>query len=159
MDWKKLKAEYIAGGTSYRKLAEKYKANLSVLKRIGKEENWVGLREQCKAKAATKIVEIESDKQAERMRRLLTVSDMLLDAVEESVKAFTTGELSIEKGVLKSLSGAIKDIKDIQNIKSQLDIEEQKARIAILKKQAESDADKDAEVKITIEGGDEEWQS
>ena len=25
MDWNKLKAEYIAGGTSYRNLAEKYK--------------------------------------------------------------------------------------------------------------------------------------
>lgn len=150
MDWKKLKAEYIAGGTSYRKLAEKYKANLSVLKRIARDEDWVGLREQCKAKAATKIVEIESDKQAERMRRLLTVSDMLLDAVEESVKAFTTGELSVEKGVLKSLSGAIKDIKDIQNIKSQLDIEEQKARIAILRKQAESDSTASSDIKVVM---------
>ena len=159
MDWKKLKAEYIAGGTSYRKLAEKYKANLSVLKRIARDEDWVGLREQCKAKAATKIVEMESDKQAERMRRLLTVSDMLLDAVEESVKAFTTGELSVEKGVLKSLSGAIKDIKDIQNIKSQLDIEEQKARIAILRKQAESDDDKDVkEITVNIAGGDPSWR-
>ena len=159
MDWKKLKAEYIAGGTSYRKLAEKYKANLSVLKRIAKDENWVGLREQCKAKAATKIVEIESDKQAERMRRLLSVSDMLLDAVEESVRAFQTKDLILDRSALKSLSGTIKDIKDIQNIKSQLDIEEQKARIAILKKQAEADDDRDAVVKITIEGGDEDWQN
>ena len=159
MDWNKIKAEYIAGGTSYRKLAEKYKANLSVLKRIARDEHWVELKEQCKAKAATKIVEIESDKQAERMRRLLNVSDMLLNAVEESVRAFNKGELAVEKGVLKSLSGAIKDIKDIQNIKSQLDIEEQKARIAILKKQAEADDDSDAVVKITIEGGDEDWQS
>lgn len=150
MDWKKIKAEYIAGGTSYRKLAEKYKANLSVLKRIARDEHWVELKEQCKAKAATKIVEIESDKQAERMRRLLNVSDMLLDAVEESVKAFTTGELSVEKGVLKSLSGAIKDIKDIQNIKSQLDIEEQKARIAILKKQAEADSTASSDIKVVM---------
>lgn len=159
MDWKKIKAEYVAGGTSYRKLAEKYKANFSVLKRIGAEENWVELREQCKAKAATKIVEIESDKQAERMRRLLSVSDRLLDAVEDAVDKFQAGELMLEKGALKSLSGAIKDIKDIQNIKSQLDIEEQKARIAILKKQAEADTDRDATVTITIEGGDEDWQS
>lgn len=159
MDWKKIKAEYIAGGTSYRKLAVKYNANLSVLKRIGKDEDWVGLREQCKAKAATKIVEMESDKQAERMKRLLTVSDRLLDAVEDAVDKFQAGELMLEKGALKSLSGAIKDIKDIQNIKSQLDIEEQKARIAILKKQAESDNDSDAVVKITIEGGDDDWQS
>ena len=157
MDWKKLKAEYIAGGTSYRKLAEKYNIPFGTLKRVALKEKWSDLREQCKQKSATKIVEIESDKQAERMRRLLTVSDMLLDAVEESVKAFTTGELSIEKGVLKSLSGAIKDIKDIQNIKSQLDIEEQKARIAILKKQAESDADDKRDIKVVISTELEEY--
>lgn len=149
MDWSKLKAEYIKGGTSYRKLAEKHKANLSVLKRIAKDENWVGLREQCKAKAATKIVEIESDKQAERMKRLLTVSDKLLAAVEDAVDKFEAGELMLEKGALKSLSGTIKDIKDIQSLKTELDIEEQKARIAILKKQAMAEEDsKDIVVKI-----------
>ena len=156
MDWKKIKAEYIAGGTSYRKLAEKYNIPFGTLKRVALKEKWSDLREQCKQKSATKIVEIESDKQAERMRRLLTVSDMLLDAVEESVKAFTTGELAVEKGVLKSLSGAIKDIKDIQNIKSQLDIEEQKARIAILKKQAEADDDGSTEVSITFGNNEEQ---
>ena len=149
MDWSKLKAEYIKGGTSYRKLAEKHKANLSVLKRIAKDENWVGLREQCKAKAATKIVEIESDKQAERMKRLLTVSDKLLAAVEDAVEQFQAGELLLEKGALKSLSGTIKDIKDIQSLKTELDIEEQKARIAILKKQAMAEDDsKDIVVRI-----------
>ena len=156
MVWQKIKAEYIAGGTSYRKLAEKYNIPFGTLKRVALKEKWSDLREQCKQKSATKIVEIESDKQAERMRRLLTVSDMLLDAVEESVKAFTTGELAVEKGVLKSLSGAIKDIKDIQNIKSQLDIEEQKARIAILKKQAEADDDGSTEVSITFGNNEEQ---
>ena len=151
MDWKQLKREYIAGGTSYRKLAAKYNANLSVLKRIARDEDWVGLREQCKAKSATKIVEIESDKQANRMKRLLTVSDKLLMAVEDAVEKFQAGELLLDKGALKSLSGTIKDIKDIQSIKTELDIEEQKARIAILKKQAESD-DIDKEVKVTFEG-------
>ena len=73
------------------------------------------------------------------MRRLLSVSDKLLEAVEDAVDKFQAGELLLEKGALKSLSGTIKDIKDIQNIKSQLDIEEQKARVAILKKQAEAD--------------------
>ena len=42
---------------------------------------------------------------------------------------------------LKSLSGTIKDIKDIQSLKTELDIEEQKARIAILKKQAMAEED------------------
>lgn len=139
MDWKKLKAEYIAGGTSYRKLAEKYKVSYNTLAKVAAKENWGSLRQETVEKITTKIVEIESDKQAERMKRLLTVSDKLLMAVEDAVDKFQAGELSLDKGALKSLSGTIKDIKDIQNIKTQLDIEEQKARIAILKKQAEGD--------------------
>lgn len=152
MDWNKLKREYIAGGTSYRKLAAKYDANLSVLKRIAHDEDWVGLREQCKAKTATKIVEIESDKQAERMRRLLKVSDDLLDVVEEAVHSLQVGELIMDRTALKSLSGTIKDIKEIQNIKTELDIAEQKARIANLQKQAERDEDsRDVSVEISEE--------
>ena len=155
MDWNKLKREYIAGGTSYRKLAAKHGANLSVLKRIAHDEGWVDLREQCKAKSASKIVEIESDKNAERMRRLLKVSDDLLGAVEDAVQAFKVGDLLLDKTALKSLSSTIKDIKDIQNIKTELDIEEQKARIANLKKQAERDEDsKDVRVEVSEEAVD-----
>ena len=152
MDWNKLKREYIAGGTSYRKLAAKYGANLSVLKRIAHDEGWVDLREQCKAKSASKIVEIESDKNAERMRRLLKVSDDLLGAVEDAVQAFKVGDLLLDKTALKSLSSTIKDIKDIQNIKTELDIEEQKARIANLKKQAEAEQ---ADTTVTVVFDDE----
>lgn len=139
MDWKKLKAEYIAGGTSYRKLAEKYNVSFHTLRKQAAKDNWKALRDETTTKTVTKIIEIESDKQAERMKRLLTVSDKLLEAVEDAVNKFQAGELLLEKGALKSLSGTIKDIKDIQNLKTSLDIEEQKARIAILKKQAEAD--------------------
>lgn len=139
MDWKKLKAEYIKGGTSYRKLAEKHNVSFHTLRKQAAKENWKALRDEVTAKSVTKIIEIESDNQAERMKRLLTVSDKLLLAVEDAVEKFQAGELMLDKGALKSLSGTIKDIKDIQNIKTQLDIEEQKARIAILKKQAEAD--------------------
>ena len=139
MDWKKLKAEYIAGGTSYRKLAEKYNVSFHTLRKQAAKENWKALRDETTTKTVTKIIEIESDKQAERMRRLLTVSDELLLVVEDAVKKFKAEELILDRTALKSLSGTIKDIKDIQSLKTSLDIEEQKARIAILKKQAEAD--------------------
>ena len=152
MDWNKLKREYIAGGTSYRKLTAKYGVPLSTLKRVAHDEDWVGLRDQCKAKSATKIVEIESDKNAERMKRLLKVSDDLLDVVEKAVSEVKTGDLVLDRTALKSLSSTIKDIKDIQSIKSELDIEEQKARIANLRKQAERDEDsRDVSVEISEE--------
>ena len=156
MDWDKLKREYIAGGTSYRKLVDKYGVPLSTLKRVAHDEDWVGLREQCKAKSATKIVEIESDKNAERMRRLLKVSDDLLDAVEEAVRSLKVEDLLLDRQLLKSLSGTIKDIRDIQSIKTELDIEEQKARIKILQKQAK-DEDSSKEVVVKIASDVEEY--
>lgn len=91
------------------------------------------------------------------MKRLLTVSDELLNVVENAVKSFQLGELMVDKTALKSLSGTIKDIKDIQNIKTQLDIEEQKARIAILRKQAEADTDKNATVIVQFEEDISKW--
>ena len=157
MDWKKLRAEYIAGGTSYRKLAEKYDVSFHTLRKQAAKENWKALRDETTTKTVTKIIEIESDKQADRMKRLLNVSDKLLKAVEDAVDKFQTGELLLEKGALKSLSGTIKDIKDIQNLKTELDIEEQKARIAILKKQAESDDNTNNEIKVTFEGSFDEY--
>ena len=155
MDWKKLRAEYIKGGTSYRKLAEKYNVSFHTLRKQAAKENWKALRDEVASKTVTKIIEIESDKQADRMKRLLDVSDELLNVVENAVRKFQVEELLLDRTALKSLSGTIKDIKDIQSIKTELDIEEQKARIAILKKKAEADVNGSTEVSITF-GVDEE---
>lgn len=157
MDWRKIKAEYIAGNTSYRKLGDKYGCSKDVLAKRARDEGWVALKRQCAQKTATKIVEMESSKQAERFNRLLTVSDKVLAAVEQAVDKFDAQELVLDKSALKSLSGTIKDIKDIQSIKTDLDIEEQKARIAILKRQAEQ-SDGPSEITVTIAGGDPKWQ-
>ena len=62
----------------------------------------------------------------------------------------------LDKTTLKQLTGALKDIKDIQGIKNPIDIEEQRARIAKLRKEAE-DEDKVSEVIISIEGGEDSW--
>lgn len=155
MDFTKLKREYIAGNISYRKLAEKHGISFSTLKNVALKEKWHDLKEQAKQKATTKIVEMEADRQAQRMQRLLVVSDKLLEAVEKAVDGFQSEELVFDKSVLKSLSGAIRDIKEIQNIKSSLDIEEQKARIAILNKQAAAE-ETSSEITVTIKGGLEE---
>lgn len=152
MDWKKLKAEYIAGGISYRKLAEKHNVPFHTLRKQAAKEHWRELRDECIAKTATKIVELESEKNATRMERLLRVSDELLDAVEDALRSHKAGEIVLTRTEYKTLSSTIKDIKDIQNIKTELDIEEQKARIANLKRQAEKDEDsKDVAVTMSEE--------
>ena len=138
MDWNPIKTEYIAGGTSYRKLAEKYNVSFSKLKRIAIKERWADLREQARAEADTKMVEAVSDKQAERMRRLQDVTDDLLCQIEGIVKSFSAADLVMDKQSLRQITGALKDIKDIQSLKSPLDIEEQQARIAKLRRDADS---------------------
>ena len=64
MVWQKIKAEYIAGGTSYRKLAEKYKVSRTTLERKAKDEKWSELRRQAEAKAEAKIINAVSEKSA-----------------------------------------------------------------------------------------------
>lgn len=157
MDFSKLKKEYLKGGTSYRKLCNKYNVPLSTLKAVAAKEGWVQLRDQTKAKTDTKIVETISDGEADRAKRLLSVADKLLERIEGLVEEFTEGEVLLDKTTLKQLTGALKDIKDIQGIRSPLEIEEQKARIAKLRKEAEEEDKQDNEIKVTIEGDLEEY--
>ena len=156
-DFKKIKAEYIKGDTSYRKLAEKYGVPRTTLERKAKDEKWTELRRQAECKAEAKIVENEANRQAQRMNRLLAVSDKLLDAVEKAVDGFVSEDLVFDKSVLKSLSGAIRDIKEIQSIKSALDIEEQKARIAKLQKEAEKEDEGDKNIEVVLSSELEEY--
>lgn len=150
MDWNKIKREYIQGDTSYRKLAEKYNVPFGTLRKVAAKEKWRELRDKTRLKADTKIVEAEAEKQAKRMTRLLSVTDKLLDAVEKAVNEFSTEELLLDKSALKSLSGAIKDIKEIQGIKSAIDIREQEARIANLQKQAQAEDKTDNHIVVKI---------
>lgn len=157
MDFSKLKKEYLKGGISYRKLAEKYDVPLSTLKTVAGKEGWVELREQTKTKTDLKTIEIISDGEAERARRLLSASDRLLDRIEEIIEELTTAEVLMDRTTLKQITGAMLDIQKIQGSKDALDIEEQRARIAKLRKEAE-DEEKTNEIGIVIEGGDSSWE-
>lgn len=69
VDWLKIKTEYINGGISYRKLAEKHRVSSSALMQKAAKEKWAEEREQqrreteakTKQKAAEKISDNESE--------------------------------------------------------------------------------------------------
>lgn len=56
-DWNAIRAEYIGGATSYRKLAEKHQVSFTVLKTRAKKEDWPGLRTQAEHKSATEATQ------------------------------------------------------------------------------------------------------
>ena len=55
VSWRKIKAEYIAGGISQRKLAEKYGVNRNLLMRRAQKERWNDKRKSAEAKAMEKV--------------------------------------------------------------------------------------------------------
>ena len=157
VDWKKIKAEYLKGGTSYRKLAEKYNVPFGTLRKVAAKEEWAQLRAQVDTETDTKIAKVEVDRRVKRYERMMAATDSLLDLVEKAIKELRTGDLVLDKTAFKQISGTLKDIKDIQSIKSGLDIEEQKAKIAVLWKQAESDKVEDTTIVVKYEDDTELW--
>ena len=62
----------------------------------------------------------------------------------------------IDRQGLKQIASALKDIKEVQMLKSELDRQEQEARIANLRKQAESEED-DNEIQVVFTGKAKEY--
>ena len=147
MDWNKLKAEYIAGGISYRKLAEKHGVSFNTLKDIAVGEKWTDLRQQAHNDATTKIIQTVVEENTNYAASIYDVADKLLEKILSmlSQEGLTTQNI-------KHLTSAIKDIKDIKDIKSEIDLKEQNARIDKLRKEINGEKE-DTNINITF--GDE----
>lgn len=150
-DWQAIKTEYITTKTSYRKLAEKYGVHYKTIADKGKKEKWEELRSQVAHKTLTKTIDKVSTSQADRAAKLIGVSDLLLDKVKDLLE--NNPELLADTQAMKHISGVLKDCKEIQGIKSDKDLEEQDARIAKLRREAEKDGKEKPSVTITLEGG------
>ena len=148
-DWQDIKTEYITTKTSFRKLADKYGLHKDTIWKKAKDEGWEDLRRQHIDSTQTKILDADTEKKVDRAVRLMTVADKLLEKVEQWVEM---GE-PISATSIKNLSDAIKNIKEVQMIRTDEDIEEQKARIAKLRKEAEQEDQANKEIKVTMDGG------
>ena len=153
VDWKAIKAEYIAGGIGYRKLAEKHGVSFSTLSQIAMREKWTDLRKKANDKADTVLAEKIGKRNAKKSAKIDSLVDRLLDVVGERLEA-----LIVEGKDVKSIASALKDLKELKGIKDKLDVKEQKARIAKLEKDAAASDDKgNNEIIVQIEDGLDEY--
>ena len=137
MDWNKIKTEYVTTDTSYRKLSLKYKITSIQIANHSKAEGWVEQRKQYLKKTYAKTLTALSDAQARRVSRIMTITDKILDKLEKSLEQIPDGDLA----VYRQLTAALKDIKEIQMLKSDADMREQEARIANLTRQAQPEGE------------------
>ena len=153
-DWQAIKTEYITTDTSYRKLAQKHGVRYATLQARAKEEKWTELRDRHRTRTVSKSLTKISNKQADRAAKLIGVSDLLLNKVKGLLEA--DEELLVDTSIMKDVSIILKNLKDIQMIKSDADIREQNARIDKLRKEAMVEKENN-EVKVTIVGDLDEY--
>lgn len=152
MDWKRIKAEYIAGGTSYRKLSEKYGVSFNTLKTHAVEEQWYKLRQQKDKKTTTKVIENLSEKESKIDDTYFRCVDKLMKKAEELIETTPIWQPQM----LKDLATTMKYLKECKGVKSEADMREQEARIAKLQKEAQEET-KDNEIRIIIGDDAEEY--
>ena len=152
MDWNKIKAEYVAGGTSYRKLAAKYGVPFSNLKNIAIKEQWTQLREQAKNITTTKLVENISRQNA----KIDVKYTELVDKVFEKALEVINNTPEWNTYTIKEMATALKYLKECKGVKSEADIREQEARIRNLEKQADDEV-RDTTVTVKFEEDISKW--
>ena len=132
----------------------------------------------------------DGERRVERIARLRSTADLLLDKVEQAISELDTklcrqvekekqleydkkrpGKLArervteketllqvpgiIDRQGLRQIASALRDIRDIQFLKSEQDAKEQAARIALLEKQADRDAVN--AVEVVFAAGEDGW--
>ena len=78
-DWAVIRAEYIGGGTSYRKLAKKYRVSLKTLSDKASREGWVTDRDKACDIGASKAVQKTAEEIATNAMKLERARGLAID--------------------------------------------------------------------------------
>ena len=154
MDWNAIREEYITDeSSSYRKLAQKYGVGLNKLSKRAKDEDWIGQREQLRDKTMTKTLEKISERQAKRAAGFIAMTDTLAEKLSAALASVDPKDTQ----ALRRIAASLRDLAEMQGLKSDLDKQEQEARIANLRKQADKEDDTVNELEVVFMAGPEEW--
>jgi len=155
-DWTAIERDYRESDLSYAELAEKYNVSISTLKKAAARQGWrpgkgkaARIRRTEKALDKMEPPEMEPDRKTEpngtdEIERFDYLVEAMAERIEQAIFR-TAQDEKADLNAIKILVSALKDLRDLQHRnKSELDLEEQRARIdklraetAALKRQAE----------------------
>jgi hypothetical protein len=147
-DWAKIEAEYITTNLSYRELADKYGLDQATVSRKGKTLDWVGKRQRHVSETQAEVISRDKDIKADIATELTSTAKLILSKMKAGIES----REDLTPSEAKGYSSAVKDIKDIFDIRSEDDKEEQRARIEKLRRDFARD-DKSSSITVTLEGG------
>ena len=120
MSWRKLKAEYIAGGISQRKLAEKYGIPFGTLQKQARLKKWGDARRKAEAKAVEEVTQKTAETVAGNAVLLERIKTKLLQKLDSMVDAYPETKAAEIKYKTKT-SETIYRMKDIAAIYAALE--------------------------------------
>lgn len=182
-NWKKISTEYITGDIGQRKLAEKHGVPLRTLQDRCASEQWTAKRRVHRGETVAKAVAKISDEQAEQMAVDLTAAaGELLAMVRTGIRALNRPvrghtETIEQDGITtrtewttldepdgqvdmrgaKAAANALRDVYAILGLKTELERQEQEARIAALRaRAADEEGDREGNEIVLVMAGNEE---
>ena len=101
VDWNEIRNDYISGGGSYRKLAEKYGVSFSVLKDKAVSGKWKDAKDahlnKIRTKVEQKLVDAAVKQEVSRAVKLLSISDTLIEKLEQAVRELDMTQVTNKK--------------------------------------------------------------
>lgn len=145
----KIKREYIAGKGSQRSLAQKYSVSVKQIQKVAGRENWRDLRDEAGEKQGKKIAEQVAAQSAKVDEDFFSLVDQLV-ALTADAMAKTKAAGNASPSAVEHYANAVSTIQKIRGIKSDLDTQEQQAKIDKIRK--ELDSDKVEPIVVKLEG-------
>ena len=158
-NWARIRTEYVTGSISQRELAKKHGVPLRTLQDRSRSEGWVALRQQHRGSVTAKALEKISEEQADQMALELTAAaGELLAMVRQGIQSLnrpvrghketieqegltTSTEWTtldepdgqVDMRGAKAAANALRDVYAVLGLKTELERQEQEARIAALR--------------------------
>jgi hypothetical protein len=147
----KIKSEFISGAKTLQEAADEYHVSYSTLTKKSYEGKWKELRKECRKKTDKKVVEATSEKCARNIENFYRIGGKLLSKAEILIDNIVDADDFVK------CSNAMSKIKDVLDLKSKEDREEQMARIEKLRKECEDDAQTETTVTVRFEEDISKW--
>ena len=133
VNWRKIKAEYIAGGISQRAIAQKYGISQATVERRAKKEKWTAKRRQAEGRSIEKVTEKKAEAIADNavlieriktglLQRLVGMVEEYPDKNAAEIKKKENGALLIYR--MKDIAAVLSVLEDKQARGQNTDIED-----------------------------------
>ena len=154
MNWQDIKNDYIQNGTSFRQLAKKYGVSHSAISKHSNKEGWKFERHLIPPPTPEQNTNAIT-KMRLRTEKLHSVADRLIPRLERMIDQIPDDTPDTHS--LRQLTSCLKDLKDIQMIRSEDDMREQQAKIENLLRKNEDKGGDAPVLHVKFDAGPDSW--